>query len=288
MTSCFQQVASSHFATTLSKQNSPHTMTMHVSFLRRTEVGPAIFTVKDTKLGLRTSTIHITLTQQNREEVVAYITNTNFSTETGVSFPTNFELSPPAPKVVIKRLEQDEDTNWAESHLQPFLEFRKAVQHVRFYFPRLGQPHPSVLDQWMRFASGELFTNKTLGYVVDMFPQILETYRFDGKDPFAADVSRRPNKEDVAKAKKAGEARGPSWYPTVLLNLDVKKDLGEGVEWLFVRCRTKAIRGGRFDLEVLVYDVGGELVAISNHVALAVDASRNLAKRKEGDEGSKL
>lgn len=53
------------------------------------------------------------------------------------------------------------------------------------------------------------------------------------------------------------------WYPTVLLNLDIKKSLPEnGVEWLFVRVLTKSIRNGRMDLEVVIRDEEGEIVAL--------------------------
>ena len=69
------------------------------------------------------------------------------------------------------------------------------------------------------------------------------------------------------------------WYPTVLLNLEVKKALPEeGVEWLFVRVRTKKIENGRMDLEVVVLDEGGDVVALSNHVCLILSAERNTKK----------
>lgn len=285
VTSCFQQVADLHFKTTLSKQNQPHNMTMHLSFLRRTEVGPATFKVVDSKLGLRTSIIHITLIQQNREEVVAYITNTNLSEESGPSFPTSFTLTPPSPKVDLHLLEAGKDANWAESEMQPFTEFRKAVSNVRFFFPRQGQTHASTMDQWLRFTSGERFTNESLGFVVDMFPQMIENYRFPGKDPYAADMSRRPDQKEHTTAVR----QAPFWYPTVLLNLDVKKALPErGVEWLFARTSAKQIKNGRYDVEVLVYDGEGDLVAISNHVVLVVEAARNLAKRKDTPQKGKL
>lgn len=47
--------------------------------------------------------------------------------------------------------------------------------------------------------------------------------------------------------------------------------------------RSKAIRNGRMDLEVEVWDEGGEVVALSTHVALIVGAERNM-----GGRGSKL
>lgn len=66
----------------------------------------------------------------------------------------------------------------------------------------------------------------------------------------------------------------------MVLNLEIKKLLPpEGVEWLFVRVRAKVIRNGRMDLEVVVMDAEGDVVAISNHVALIMGTERNLAKR---------
>ena len=71
------------------------------------------------------------------------------------------------------------------------------------------------------------------------------------------------------------------WYPTVLLNMDFKKPLPEeGVEWLFVRVETKRIRNGRMDLEVVILDESGDIVALSQHVALAVGFERNVSARK--------
>lgn len=48
-----------------------------------------------------------------------------------------------------------------------------------------------------------------------------------------------------------------------MLNLDIKKPLPNGgVEWLFVRVATKQIRKGRMDLDIVILDEGGEIVAL--------------------------
>lgn len=74
----------------------------------------------------------------------------------------------------------------------------------------------------------------------------------------------------------------PMWYPTLLLNLDVKKALpDEGVRWMFSRVEAKKIKNGRYDLEVLLLDAEGDLVAASHHVVFAVDAARNTAARRK-------
>jgi hypothetical protein len=64
------------------------------------------------------------------------------------------------------------------------------------------------------------------------------------------------------------------------MNLEVKTALPEeGAEWLAVRVASKQIKDGRFDLEVLVRDVEGEIEALSHHVALILSIDRNTTKR---------
>ena len=105
----------------------------------------------------------------------------------------------------------------------------------------------------------------SLGYVADVFPQIVESFQEHAQDSIPWQLRE-----------------GHLWYPTVLLNLEVKKVLPPaGVEWLFVRVRAKQIKNGRMDLEVVIMDDIGELVALSQHVCLIVGADRNLAKRRE-------
>jgi len=78
------------------------------------------------------------------------------------------------------------------------------------------------------------------------------------------------------------QSQGPFWYPTLLLNLDIKKALpSEGVRWLHIRAEVKRIQKGRMDIEVFVHDANGDLVALSHHVGFVMDASRNLASRRQ-------
>jgi hypothetical protein len=186
-----------------------------------------------------------------REEVVGYITNINIATETGVTFDTGYELSPLAPLVNLSLLRQDKDKNWARQGAMPFASFRKASQKVQFHFPRCGQVIRSIGDEWLCFSNGEKFTNESLGYLADTFPMPVEQFRED-KNPY--DVT--PSGAQSAKAKPARY-----WYPTLVLNLDIKKALPEeGVEWLFGRVRAKLIKNGRMDSEVVA--VSMELVVV--------------------------
>lgn len=71
------------------------------------------------------------------------------------------------------------------------------------------------------------------------------------------------------------------WFPTVVMNLEVKAALPEeGVEWLAMRVTSKQIKDGRFDLDVSVRDVDGELVALSHHVAMILSIERNTRKSR--------
>ena len=286
VTSCFLAVARKHFDTTLRKQDQPHTITLHLDFLRRTQTGLGTFTVKNVKLGRQTSIIHVTLHQDDREEVVGYITNSNIKTETGVTFSTGWELHPiPLPVNNFSAMEADQDPHWAERKQWPTAEFRKATTSLRSWFPRRGQPSQSILNMWYCFRDPKSkFTNESLGFVCDSFPQIMEAYLLGNVDPYSIEFERKYSQEEQ---KRILGNHAKMWYPTLLLNLDIKKALPEeGVRWLFVRLECKAIKSGRYDLEVLVMDAEGELVAVSNHVCLAVSAERNVAARRKVENGS--
>ncbi|KAK5173384.1 uncharacterized protein LTR77_002065 [Saxophila tyrrhenica] len=289
VTACFLTVVRKHFDTTLKKQNQPHTIASHLDFLRRTQTGPATFIVKDVKLGRQTTIVHVTLSQEDREEVVGYFTNSNIRTEAGVTYSTNWQLHPqPLPVPDFAALEAGTDPNWGERKEWPFSEFRKAASKIRSWFPRQGQHSPACLDIWFQFRDpGSRFTNESLGFILDTFPQILEQYTLDGLDPYSVDFEKRYSQEEQ---KRIMNHKARMWYPTLLLNLEIKKALPEeGVKWLFIRLQAKSIKNGRYDLEVLAMDPEGDLVAVSNHVCFAVGSERNMAARRKVDEGgSKL
>ncbi len=284
VTACFQQVVKKHFDTTLKRQKQPHTIALHLDFLRRTQIGLATFLVKDVKLGRQTSIVHVTLIQDDREEVVGSFTNSNISTEIGVTYPTDWQLQPQSlPISSFSALESGNDPLWGERKEWPFAEFRKASLKVRSWFPRQGQRNAACLDMWYCFKdSHSRFTNESLGYVCDTFPQIIEQYVLGGLDPYSIEFEKRYTQEQQKKIM-SHDAR--MWYPTLLLNMEIKKALPEeGARWLFVRLQAKTIKNGRYDLEVLCLDETGDLVAISNHVCFAVSSERNLAARRKVDK----
>lgn len=287
-TSCIQRAVHKHFQTTHSKLNQPHTLALHLTFTRRTQTGPARIHVRDVKLGRQTSTVHVSLQQDDREEIVGYVTQTNLLAETGADYPTHWEAHPrPLPVESFQKLGADEDRNWTLKRRMPFPEFRKAASCFDMFIPRQGYFSPATVDQWMRLKSGEKWTNDALGYVVDAFPQIIEHFVLQEHGGYSKELGRELTWDEQCQVLNK---LGRNWYPTLLLNLDVKKALPEeGVEWLFLRLQAKSIKNGRYDLEIIVKDAEGDLVALSHHMCMVVSSDRNTsARRKTDGNGTKL
>lgn len=287
----------------LSSQNQPDTLTAHFEYPSRTAVGPAIVVIEDVKLGPTLSILHLTLWQgeflaqapwikpsASRRTVLAYTTHTNLRTFSGITLPTSYGVSPAVrlvPPPAIKAVEtQGADEHWEESKL-PMSKSSglwRSLRNWRFYMPR-GEPLiPGFLDIWIRTTSGERITQGMLPYVVDSFPWNMHAFlvapelrqQFETPQDQAGGAGGKKKKRDTAR----DEQRAGLWFPTVLMNVEVKKALPpEGVDWLAVRVTIKQIKEGRFDLDVLVRDVEGEIVALSHHVAMILSIERNTAKR---------
>ncbi|TGO36156.1 hypothetical protein BHYA_0134g00270 [Botrytis hyacinthi] len=265
ITGVFLQVSALHFGTTLSAQNQPNPITLHLEFLRRTEAGSALFTVQDTKLGRQTSVLHITLSQGDRIEVVGYITHSNTTTEEGVSSPYTHVLHPAPLPVSLSLLKTDSDPNYHHEGMA-FPNFRKASTKAHTYFPHT-QPAPNISDEWIRLSTGEFWTDQSLGYACDMFA-LPTNFLSETTAPSTSSES----KPTIPGAKY--------WFPTLCLNIDFKKSLpSTGIEWLFIRVERKQARNGRMDIELTAWDEEGQLVAISHHVALVLGSERNTSAR---------
>jgi hypothetical protein len=116
----------------------------------------------------------------------------------------------------------------------------------------------------------------SLGFVSDMWPIIVEAYQ---KDSNISDGALFANPSSLTP--EAFDKQVTYWYPTLLLNLDIKKALpSAGVEWLFVRVRAKQIKNGRMDLDVVIMDQEGDIVALSSQVALVLGVERNIKQRR--------
>lgn len=268
MTSVLLTAVRAHFNGTLAHLAQPDTMSVQLQFLRRTRAGPATIVIEDLKLGGGISTVQVVLWQEDRREVQGFIVQANFAKQTGVSLPTTFIKScvlPAPPPIDFSAVEKTgEDANWIAGRDFGSNSFRRATAHVIFHHPK-HQADASYVDQWIRFRPGGKgkevvpFPQEALGFVVDIFPHMVEKF---------------------PQAEK-GVTR---WYPTVALNLDVKRHLPPGgANWLFVRVRAAEIRNGRMDLQIVVLDEEGNIVALSSHVSLVMSSERNMAARGPGN-----
>ncbi|KAI9924137.1 hypothetical protein MW887_007377 [Aspergillus wentii] len=267
-----------------------------LAFIRRTAVGPAILTVEDTKLGARTSTIHVKLSQPREKKqkfgssseeeelevkVAGYITVTPSTAEVGVSTNTGWAVYPPTHpgtgpegKVNLGNLSSTgQDGEWTRQ-VAPFPDFRRATQQLELFGPDSKAKKSQVVDQWARFRpggdQGGRWSNEAVVFLTDMFPMAL-----DGLDSMSAAASGVYAQDTTDKKQLA-----KFWYPTVTLNIDLTKRMPvEGVEWLYSRVQIKVVRNGRTEIEVAILDEAGETVAFSTQVGLVVSASRNVGKR---------
>ena len=133
--------------------------------------------------------------------------------------------------------------------------------------------------------------------MADIFPQIMETaYCQEDLEremkKIRADVD--DSLRNVWSSTSASSSKSPKqsqsarfWYPTVVLNLDIKKGslAGERGMALYKSIRAKRIRNGRMDLELVILDESGDIVAVSSHVALIVGAARNMSRRNDSSKG---
>lgn len=304
----------------LAARGQADTLTAHFEYPGRTVTGPAIVTVDDVKLGRQVSTLHLTLWQGglldrapwitttsssqglsaaganiSRRTVLAYANLTDHGSFAGLSLPTAYEASPagapppppPPPRPDLLGATHDDD-HWEESR-PPVSPLLSALAHWRFFVPRSSSsgssseaaPAHGAVDMWVRTASGERISGAALPFVVDSFPADLPQWLAapevrallkappGSKDPRAGDI------------KKKNEQRGSLWLPTVVMNLEVKTALPEeGYEWLAVRVLTKQIKDGKFDMDVLVRDEEGEILALSHHVAMILSMERNMGKKE--------
>lgn len=253
--------------------------------------------IEDVKLSRRLSILHLTLWQGgllpqtpwitpsvSRRVVLAYATYTNLRTFTGMSMPTRYEATPTSglpslPDFKALKIKQADD-NWELSKLPKGSESWRSLGNWCFYLPRDEPPVPGVVDMWMRMKSGERMTQASLAYVVDSFPWNLHTF-------FAAPELRKiltGISQEVKPKTQSGKAQGEDqraglWFPTVVMNIETKALLpDEGVEWLAVRLMSKQTKNGRFDIDILVRTIDGEIVALSHHLAMIVSIEKNTKK----------
>ncbi|CEI38436.1 hypothetical protein FVEN_g12139 [Fusarium venenatum] len=260
-----------------------------LQYVNRTQIGEATIAIEKVKSGRATSTFHATLLQGHdspkskaRKCVFGYYVCLA-PTADGLTLTTDWKLLPPAPPIDLERAAKGLDPNWSLeasriqiSHLAT-LGFVRAVEGAFESYYRRQPARKGLEDSWIRLTSGERFTNNTLSLVVDAKPYVVEGWR-----PLPDSKSREAGAVPFSR-------NDPFWYPTLVMNLDIKKVLPqEGVEWLFIRTEARKIEQGRLDLQVTILDQEGDLVALASHINLVLSASRNLGAKNVKEAKGKL
>lgn len=257
----------------LSRKGHWDTLTAHFEYLQRTAPGPGVVVIEEVKLGQQLSRLHATLWQGRlldhapwidmataQRTVVAYTNHTNLRTFDGISMPTSFESTPAAalpPRPDFASLKQaGSDHIWEEALVPEAFKPAGFLEGWRHFMPSRGPLSPGILDMWMCMVDEEKITQRALPYVVDSFP-----IKFTS---FVADP-------------RVEEARlRDMWHPTILMNLEVKSMLPkEGIEWVYMRAMTKQMNKGRLDIDLQLRSADGQLLALSNQVALMVPWEKN-------------
>ncbi|OGM51021.1 hypothetical protein ABOM_000075 [Aspergillus bombycis] len=289
-TAILYRLATTHFARSdappyLSKPVLP--ISFQLTFVRPTQVGPATLSVQDVKFGARTSTIQVTLSQDAaskgpQTKVVGFITvSPAEADQEGPAVSGNSTLQPTPPPGsqpdggidFVALAERGRDGPWTRF---PTIPAMAVSQHTELFGalppPTVQERINTTVDQWARFRPGgqvpARWTNEAVMCLLDLFPMALDRLGAMATSAWAS---------THAPEHRQSRPPGPFWFPTVAFNVDLKKSIpAEGTGWLHSRVVTKALRAGRADLSVEIFDQNGELVAISSQVCMVVGFDRNL------------
>ncbi|THV44658.1 hypothetical protein BGAL_0599g00050 [Botrytis galanthina] len=95
---------------------------------------------------------------------------------------------------------------------------------------------------------------------------------------------KREREMGVAKIVDAesGSYRAPAMIASLATSIEIKKLLPPGgTKWLFMRAQAKEIKNGRLSMEVMVFDEGMELVALSQQLCPIIELSRAMANKQK-------
>ena len=171
--------------------------------------------------------------------------------------------------------------------------YSKTFTNVKLLLPMHGTEHPSVVEEWLRFAKTEdRFEAPSLGFVMDTWPQIVDA--FGSGSPYSANGLLEL--ANTAAHSGSNEARSADsswdngitidqdivdqwvkyWYPTLTMNLEVQRRLPEGgAEWLYQKVRATGIEKSKVNLQVAIADMDGSLIAVGNLSAMVVPRTHN-------------
>ncbi|KAH8692257.1 thioesterase family protein [Talaromyces proteolyticus] len=297
-----QHTTKRHFMTTLSAQDQPDILSMHIDFLRMCTHDPMVITVTDLKTGQGTSTIQLHLTQPgrnpNRPKIAATATVTNFDVSLGPSAPTDWKLQPqPKPSPDWKKLEANfPDDNWLPVIMDG--EILPIMRRMTQLNPRGGFPIAGLCDMWSSFGS-ERIDSTHLTLLTDLIASMSDTILRTGG---MLDAHAIGNATEAWAGENPGiplrlsnsleqAQMGGMWNSTLTLDIEFKQRLPkEGIEWAFSRVLTRELKSGRMDVEVTICDQSMSPICVARHMVIVLGAARMFDNHKQNrkDGGSVL
>ncbi|KAI0006423.1 thioesterase family protein [Xylariaceae sp. FL0662B] len=281
--------ATTHLVTeeTLAVLNQPDLLTLHLEFLRACELRDSTITVTELKVGARTSTLQLKLSQGGETKVIALATSINLEIP-GITAATAWRLHPPPEPLPDFEavLAHKPDAHWLPTHLAgEILPFTRRVLTLN---PRSGFPVDGVCDAWNAFQGDERMDAAYLALMTDYIPSMSDTLLrngglYDARRSFARieqGVREHPGvPAELTNSFK--EARQSSIFNnTVSLSIEFKRRLPkEGIQWMFTRVESRMLEGGRLDLDITICDQKMDLLCIARQAVLVLDARR---KFKDG------
>lgn len=220
-----------------------------------------------------------------------YPSMSNFSLSKGFSFETSWKLNPPPIESSIARLTNDDDPRWisCQTPYHP-QSFRRVQSYLKFFVP-YDLHEPSIRDQWITPSDAQTtFNNETLGFVLDLSLPILDNFypeQSTGHQAATVAEGLKQKKDRDAGIMRhvdasSGSYAAPAMITSLATSIEIKKRLPPGgVKWLFMRAVAKQIKNGRMSMEVMIFDEGMDLVALSQQLNPIIDLSRAMANKSK-------
>ena len=221
----------------------------------------------------------------------------DLSDEKGATFDTQWDLHPPASSVNIAELETNSSSEWVR-YVTPYSRrgwFR--LQSLVHFFLPVKLARPSIADEWITPTDPRnAFTNDTLGIVADLWAPFFENFNPSStvKHSKLIEIAMQQRDRPDGKSELSDTLQRQGWtspfiLTTVSMSLEIKKKLPqEGVKWLFVRAYAKAVRNGKFDVEVLIMDRAMNLIALSHQVALVAKFEAERRDKSRFEKSAKI
>ena len=170
--------------------------------------------------------------------------------------------------------------------------YSRTTTNIKFILPQhaatTAPPNASTVQYLLPAHSHpeNRFTTASLGYVCDMWPQLIDAFipgsPYSAAGMVQATLALRQDAAENGIVLNDESAREwvRYWYATTSMTVQVHRALpGEGVDWLWTRVWAESIRDGRMDVRVVVAD-GEGTVATGSLAVLVVE------RKVEGETGA--